>query len=170
MKLLTQNPLAILIVIILSIIILIAIFRATNLSAGVGMNAHIGQLKGSFQLEAFENSNSPAFVVVYAEWCGHCKRFMPEYKQLMNKYDKINGVKLYALDSEAPEHKEVIQKMNVQGFPTIRFYPKGITENYVDYDGGRTAQAIITYLESGNNTQGVQAVAPDFAAPVKQMY
>ena len=61
MKLLTQNPLAILIVIILSIIIIIAIFRATNLSAGIGMNAHIGQLKGSFQLEAFENSNSPAF-------------------------------------------------------------------------------------------------------------
>ena len=165
MKLLTENPLAILILIILSIIIIIAIFRTTRLTAGVGMNAHIGQLRGSFQLEAFESGKTPVFVVVYADWCGHCKRFMPEYKNLMTNYDKINGVKLYALNSEEPQNKELIQKMDVRGFPTIRFYPQGLTEKFQDYDGDRSAKAIMTYLEN-QDVRGVQAVAPDFAAPV----
>ena len=168
MKLLTENPLAILIVIILSIIILIAIFRTTNLTAGVGMNAHIGQLRGSFQLEAFESGKTPVFVVVYAEWCGHCKRFMPEYQKLMSSYDKINGVKLYALDSEDPKNRDMIGKMGVKGFPTIRYYPKGLTESFHDYEGDRSAQAIMAYLEN-QDVVGVQDVAPDFAAPVDRM-
>lgn len=162
MKLL-KNPLVVLILLILCIIIIIAIFRATNLTAGFGINGHIGEFKGSFSIEAFENDNKPMFLVVYADWCGHCKRFMPEYNKLKNKYDEINGVKLYAINSEDPKSQELVQKLNISGFPTMRMYPKGLNENYEDYDGDRTAEAIIAYLQN-YDVKGTLDNSPDQSA------
>jgi thiol-disulfide isomerase/thioredoxin len=163
-----SNPLVIIIFLILALIVILAIIRPASpfLNFGLGLNAHIGDLKGSFQIEAFDNNSSPEFVMYYAEWCGHCKRAKPEFTKLMESY---NGpIKLSMIDCE--ENKEIAEKQQIKGFPTIRYYPNGANlkeqeyiSNYQEYSGGRTHFDFNQHLDK---VTGVLDKEPDNAAPV----
>jgi hypothetical protein len=52
-------------------------------------------------------------------------------------------------DATANEFDDV----EVQGFPTIKFYPKGEARDIIDYEGGRDLEAMIKFVESGG-TEG----------------
>jgi len=156
------NPLVVIIFLILALIIVLAILRPASpyLNFGFGVSAHIGDLKGSVHFEAFDNSQ-PSFIMYYAEWCGHCKRTKPEFKKLMESY---NGpVKLMMVDCEAKENSQLVKEQGIKGFPTIRYYPSGLGENYQEYSGNRTAFDFNQYL---NSVTGVLDKQPDNAAPV----
>jgi len=157
------NPLMIVIFLVIALIIVLAIFRPASLflNLGIGFNAHIGELRGSFEFEAFDNQNGAAFAMYYATWCGHCKTIKPQFQQLMDTYK--GPVKLMMIDCEAPENKELVQSQGIKGFPTLRYYPKGISENFQEYNSGRTYGDFMQYL---NTVQGVVAQTPDNAAPV----
>jgi thiol-disulfide isomerase/thioredoxin len=156
------NPLVLIIFLITALIIVLAIFRpASNfLNLGFGINAHIGDVRGSFEFEAFDNSQ-PMFIMYYAEWCGHCKRTKPEFSKLLESY---NGpVKIQMIDCEAPENAELVKSQNIKGFPTIRYYPNGLSENFQEYNSGRTYFDFSQYL---NQVTGTLNKMPDNAAPV----
>ncbi len=155
------NPLVVIVCLILALIVILAILRPATpfLNFGFGMSAHIGDLRGSVKFEAFEN-NEPAFVMYFAEWCGHCKRTKPEFKKLMESYK--GPVKIMMVDCEAPENAELVKKQNIKGFPTIRYYPNGLDGTFEDYSGNRTLFDFNQYL---NNVKGVLAQQPDNAAP-----
>ena len=55
-------------------------------------------------------------VEFYAPWCGHCKKFAPEYLAAAQELRKY-GVRFGAVDCDA--HKKVAAKFGVQGFPTV---------------------------------------------------
>jgi thiol-disulfide isomerase/thioredoxin len=149
-----KNPLSIIIMLLIGLILVLAIFRSVSpfLSLGFGVNAHIGELKGSFEIEAFDNNpdqsydSSSLFVMYYAEWCGHCKRTMPEFNKLMNNYN--GSVKIILINSEQDEYKDLIKSQDIKGFPTIRYYPSGLSSDYQEYSGGRTESDFMQYLES----------------------
>jgi thiol-disulfide isomerase/thioredoxin len=156
------NPLVVIIFLILALIVILAILRPASpfLNFGFGVSAHIGDLKGSLQFEAFDN-NVPTFVMYYAEWCGHCKRTKPEFHKLIESYK--GPIKIMLVDCEASENTQLIKEQNIKGFPTIRYYPSGLTENYQEYDGDRSSDAFHQYLSS---VLGVLDKQPDNAAPV----
>ena len=162
-----SNPLFILVVILLVLIVVLAIFRSVSpyLTLGFGVNAHIGDLKGSFELEAFDNSASgsdqPVFAMYYADWCGHCKRAKPHFEKLMSNYQ--GNVQVMPINAEAPEKKALVASQKIQGFPTIRYYPSGMAGNYTEYTGDRNYSDFVQYLGS---VSGVLDKAPDMAAPV----
>lgn len=143
-----SNPLFITVMLLLGLILVLAIFRSISpfLNLSLGINAHIGDLKGSFELEAFSNEAQPVFVIFYAEWCGHCKRTMPEFQQLMDSYK--GNVKVMAIDAEAKENEELVKAQRIEGFPTIRLYPTGLSGEYSEYTGGRTYQDFSQYLDT----------------------
>jgi thiol-disulfide isomerase/thioredoxin len=156
------NPLMLIIFLLIALIIVLAIFRPASpfLNLGFGINAHLGDLKGSFEFEAFNNSE-PMFVMYYAEWCGHCKTTKPEFKKLMDQYK--GPVKIEMVNAEAPEHTDLVKSQNIKGFPTIRYYPSGLGENYQEYNGGRTYFDFSQHL---NKVTGALNKMPDNAAPV----
>jgi thiol-disulfide isomerase/thioredoxin len=158
-----SNPLFIIVMLLLALIIILSIFRSVSpaLTLGFGVNAHIGDLRGSFELETFSNANEAVFVMYYAEWCGHCKRAKPEFQKLLDNYK--GNIKIMAVNAESQEHSELVKSQKINGFPTIRYYPNGISENYKEYDGGRTYSDFVQYL---GQVEGVTDVAPDQAAPV----
>ena len=172
-KSLASNPLVIIISVLLIVIIILAVFRSVmpKLSMGIDIKAHLGDLKASFDLEGYDNYEyfqnppleygpSPEFIMFHAPWCGHCKRAMPEFEKLMNKY--TGGVKINAINCE--ENKNVAKEHNIKGFPTIRYYPKGMKgNNYEEYSGARNYSDFVEYLGQVN---GVLDIAPDNAAPV----
>ena len=157
------NPLIIIVSLLLILIVILAVFRSATpfLNLGFQVNAHVGELKGSFQIEAFKNeSESKYFVMYFAEWCGHCKRTKPEFQKLMNDYK--GDIKIIMIDAESDENKELVKSQNIGGFPTIRYYPLGINDNFKDYEGGRTYVDFIQYL---GTISGYPDKLPDQAAP-----
>jgi thiol-disulfide isomerase/thioredoxin len=151
------NPLMVIIFLIIALIIVLAIFRPASpfLNFGIGLNANIGDLKGSIQFEAFDNQNGPVFAMFYAQWCGHCKTAKPQFQQLMDSYK--GPVKIMLVDCEAPENKELVQSQGIKGFPTIRYFPTGISQNFQEYNGARTYDGFTQFLNSvGANTPTVE--------------
>jgi thiol-disulfide isomerase/thioredoxin len=159
-----SNPLIIIVSLLLILIVILAVFRSATpfLNLGFQVNAHVGELKGSFQIEAFNNqSEDKYFVMYFAEWCGHCKRTKPEFEKLMSEYK--GTIKILMIDAESDKNKELVKSQNISGFPTIRYYSSGINENFNDYDGGRTYSDFVQYL---GTISGYPDKLPDNAAPV----
>lgn len=160
-----SNPLIVVIVLLLILIIILAIFRSASpfLNVGLEVNAHIGDLRSSFQIEAFDNqtiSEQNIFVMYYANWCGHCKRTKPEFQKLIEEYN--GNVKVMMVDCEDQQNKELVQSQGIKGFPTIRMYKNGLSGNYQEYSGDRTYSNFVEYL---NTISGTMDSAPDNAAP-----
>ena len=159
-----SNPLIIVVSLLLILIVILAIFRSVTpfLNLGFQVNAHVGELKGSFQIEAFKNeSEGKYFVMYFAEWCGHCKRTKPEFEKLMTQYK--GDIKIIMIDAESDENKELVKSQNINGFPTIRYYSSGINDNFKDYEGGRSYSDFVDYL---GTISGYPDKLPDNAAPV----
>jgi thiol-disulfide isomerase/thioredoxin len=160
------NPLFITVMVIIGIIIILSIFRSVSpaLTIGFGVNAHIGDIRGSFELETFDNHSKPEkealFVMYYAEWCGHCKRTMPEFKKLQDNYK--GKIKIIAVNSESEENTGLVKAQNIKGFPTIRYYPSGLDSTFEEYTGGRTYSDFVQYL---GGIEGYPDKMPDNAAP-----
>lgn len=143
------NPLVHVILFILFIIIILAIFRVSSpvFNAGISAKAHIGGLKGGFEFEAFDNqesANQPLFAMYFAEWCGHCKRAMPHFDKLIESPPK--GIKVLKIDSEDKQNADLIKSQDIKGFPTIRYYPKGLGSDYKEYDGERTHAGFMSFF------------------------
>lgn len=143
------NPLISIVTIVIILIVILAIFRAANLTMGFGLQAHLGNLRTSFMIEGFEGQDVPCLVMYYADWCGHCKRTKPELEAAKGQY---NGkVKIIMLNAEDSENASLLKQEDVQGFPTIRYYKSGMPKvgkksDYEEYNGERTKEDFLKFL------------------------
>lgn len=89
---------------------------------------------------------SKEFVLVefYAPWCGHCKKLAPEFASAAGTLATANSNAVLA-KVDATVETSLGGRFGVTGFPTIKFFT-GTTENPVDFNGGRTAPEIITWI------------------------
>jgi len=145
-----SNPLFIVVASIIALILILAIFRSSSkyFGVGIGINAHIGDLRGSIELEAFDNHNTRSqatFVMYYANWCGHCKSTKPEFQKLMDSYQ--GSVKIVMIDCEADENQDLVKSQNIRGYPTIRYYANGLTGEYSEYNDNRDYDSFLHYLK-----------------------
>ncbi len=62
----------------------------------------------------FDKPIKPGMIMVGAEWCGHCARLKPVWKQL---YQQCKEHTIGAID--AVKHKELVHMLNIRGYPTI---------------------------------------------------
>jgi len=82
-------------------------------------------------------------VEFYAPWCGHCKQLAPIWDKLGEKYKDSDDIVIAKMDSTANE----VEDVKVQSFPTLKYFPK--EGGVVDYNGGRTFDDFVKFLESG---------------------
>lgn len=98
-----------------------------------------------------------ALVEFYAPWCGHCKKLAPEFEKLGASFKKAKSVLIGKVDCD--EQKDLCSKYGVQGYPTIKWFPKGSLEPK-KYEGARTAEALAEFVNSEGGTNVKIAATP----------
>ncbi|KAH1081209.1 hypothetical protein J1N35_020970 [Gossypium stocksii] len=85
-----------------------------------------------------------ALVEFYAPWFGHCQKLATEYENLGTNCD---------------EHKSVCGKYGVEGYQTIKWFPKGSLEPK-QYEGPRTAESLAEFVNTEGGTNVKIATLP----------
>lgn len=80
-------------------------------------------------------------VFFYADWCGHCKKFMPEVKA-------YKGVQVEYVDCSSPKpaEKKLMKEYGVSGFPSM-FYVDANNKR-TPFTGDRTTHGIEAFVKS----------------------
>lgn len=83
--------------------------------------AHASKLPSEYKIgisfQSALNSQRPMVALFYANWCGYCKRFMPNFNTLSYKYGaKYNFV---MLNIDEPYNSKLADKLKVKGVPTV---------------------------------------------------
>lgn len=82
-----------------------------------------------------ETAGKTVFIKMFAPWCGHCKKMKPDWDKLMEEYAGSDTTLVADVDC-INAGKEICDKNNVKGFPTIKY---GSANSLEDYKGGRSA-------------------------------
>jgi len=98
--------------------------------------------------EVVFNKDKDVLVEFYAPWCGHCKQLAPIFDQLGEKFKDSETIVIAKIDSTANE----LEHTKITSFPTLKFYKKG-DNAVVDYNGERTLEGFVKFLESGGKVQ-----------------
>ena len=93
-------------------------------------------------------------VLFYAPWCGHCKKFHPEYEKAATTLRKEN---LYLAKVDATVEKKLAEKFEIQGFPTVKLFIKG---QPIEYTGGRKESEVVNWMrkKTGPATKSLKTV------------
>ena len=90
-----------------------------------------------YNKDKFNNSGDIVehkIILMYAPWCGHSKRMLPDWEKIKNEYNGkvINGKKYIfeTYNSEVNNDKEKIKEYKVKGFPTLFIEKNGVKENF----------------------------------------
>ena len=89
------------------------------------------------------SSSGNQILFVYADWCGHCQAFKPEW----NKFEKIckeGGNTCRAINGD--ENPDLAKKYNIEGYPTILKCDKN-GNKIEEYGGQRSADALVEFLD-----------------------
>ena len=78
----------------------------------------------------------------FADWCGHCKKLKPEWRELLHKMRRSPLSGIIATIPE-PFMSKADCDSNIEGFPTIRLFKDGRSE---DYSGGRSRRELERYI------------------------
>ncbi len=99
-----------------------------------------------------QNSNKTATLMLfYVDWCPHCKTAKPEWESLKADYDgkSINGYTInfmeYNCTNESAETTQLMDKYNIEGYPTIKL----VKDNQViEYDAKPTKSTMEQFLNT----------------------
>jgi protein disulfide-isomerase A6 len=94
-----------------------------------------------------------AFVKFYAPWCGHCKNLAPEYEIVGDVY-KPHSSSVVVAKVDCDAHGDLCSNFGVTGYPTLKWFPQGRAEEPEAYQGGRSADDIISFI---NGKTGLKA-------------
>jgi thiol-disulfide isomerase/thioredoxin len=84
-------------------------------------------------------------VLVYVDWCGHCKRFMPEYDNIKNELKTVN-IRKINYDLLNDNEKSFYDKNGLDSFPTVYFIKNNKYHKYHKYNGINRKREIINWI------------------------
>lgn len=96
-------------------------------------------------------SNEAELMFFYANWCPHCKVAKPIWEELKTDYENknVNGYKIIftGIDcsEETPEVENLINKYNVEGYPTIKLIKDG---KVIEYDAKPSRETLEQFLNT----------------------
>jgi len=98
-----------------------------------------------------ENGNTAELLFFYADWCPHCKTAKPIWNDLTVEYENktINGYKVVFTEincsEETAEVDNMMNRYNVEGYPTIKLLKDG---QVIEYDAKPSKDTLIQFLNT----------------------
>ena len=87
-------------------------------------------------LDEFQN----LMVLFYAPWCGHCKKFHPEYEKAASSLQKEN---IFLAKVDAESNKNLATQYQIESYPTIKVF---IKKREYSYEGERNEESVIDFM------------------------
>lgn len=91
------------------------------------------------QNEEFINSNKINVYNFNTTWCGHSVRFQPVWDEFCQSVKADKNILAHDIKGDDEKHKNLVQKYNVQGFPTVII---DYGNNHTQYSGPRTVNGL----------------------------
>lgn len=112
-------------------------------------------------------NNKQVFIEYYSSGCGHCIAFAPEYEKLATHLKEQNSdIVIAAVNMN--EEEEVANWVNVNGYPTLRFYFNGVE---LEYNEDRKAENIVEFMDRVNKFKlRTKNTKEDLERPVVAVY
>ncbi|XP_057496046.1 protein disulfide-isomerase-like [Actinidia eriantha] len=107
------------------------------------------------------NSRKNVLLEFYAPWCGHCKKLAPTLDEVAVSFENDPDVVIAKLDATVNDFPN--DTFDVQGFPTMYF--KSASGNIVQYEGDRSKEDIIDFIQNNRDKTGVSSSVE--SAPAK---
>jgi len=98
-----------------------------------------------------ELSNEAELIFFYADWCPHSKKAKPIWEEIKKTYENktINGYSIVFTEIDSSTENVQVEKMmdkyNVEGFPTIKLLKDG---QIIEYDAKPSKDTLDKFLNS----------------------
>ncbi|SCU95097.1 LAMI_0F00958g1_1 [Lachancea mirantina] len=116
--------------------------------------------------EDFVKTHPLVLAEFYAPWCGHCKTLAPHYVEAAAALESKN-ISLAQIDCTV-EH-DLCMEQGIRGYPTLKVFKSNQFESPAEYQGGRTADAIISYMVKQSLSPVTVLEGEDAAADFKDL-
>ena len=85
-------------------------------------------------------------ILIYAPWCGHSKRMLPDYEKVKSEFDgkTINGKTVNVIMYNSDVDKDKVKEYGVKGFPSLFIEKDGNRESFPH----RSYEKISDYLNN----------------------
>jgi thiol-disulfide isomerase/thioredoxin len=96
-------------------------------------------------------SGEAEIILFYVDWCPHCKTAKPVWDKVKSEYQDqvIKGKRVIFTEinctNESPDVEEMINKYNIQGYPTIKMLKDG---QIIEFDAKPTYANLEQFINS----------------------
>ena len=85
-----------------------------------------------------------SLIEFYSPYCGHCKALIPTYNELASRAREEKGLVIAKMDATS---NSLPRPFESRGFPTIYFVPKGRSSTPIKFEGDRTIEGFIEFMQ-----------------------
>ena len=120
--------------------------KGSMIPSKMGEDRPMGEVKPTLSNISGVNKGEVNLVLLYAPWCGHSKRMLPDYERVKSEFDgkTINGKNINVIMYDSDVDKDKVKEYGVKGFPSLFVEKDGNRESFPH----RTYDKISEYLNS----------------------